>query len=571
MNLRSVVVLSACTLVALGAPVGALAAPTASQITSPASPAAVTYDQENPGSFHVAGTTSGGTGNVDLRCYWGASSALVASALTVTNGAFAADVPLTGAQFAALDSNYCVLRAVPAGTTPPAPPGQPSPFEGPETGWGGTTQNRLGPAGAPNPADTLYDYRWHRVQKRAYNGYYSAGDCGLCETSLFDPTTFANSHQIWYQGAALWSVEPTKGVPTQSAVQVDGVDVYNPAGARAGFSHVLQNNPGFPALAYASSVDPITGDLTIIETDPFVSCSPQPAVYPPSDLTCSAFAPPVVTLERKIVQDHQGLKVTISDNWRSNDGLPHQLDARYAEGTASDNYALQGHETRYDFSWTGAGFTAYADGTDIAPPPSAPASVYVKTDATTPESGDGTNPFGAVTYRTTPSSIRVLDGSASPTNGYDTWFARYQRTIPASGDLVIEQVYSHDYSLTGVRAIEADTGQAPPAAGDLTTPAAPVDATVTPAPTTVAASTPASAPVKCKVPKLRGRTLPAAKRLLRHNHCRLGKVTRKASARMRPGRVLASTPRAGSRRASGARIAVRIASARTTLSAPGRS
>ena len=43
------------------------------------------------------------------------------------------------------------------------------------------------------------------------------------------------------------------------------------------------------------------------------------------------------------------------------------------------------------------------------------------------------NPFGAVTYRTTPSSIRVLDGSASPINGYDTWFARYQRTIPASG------------------------------------------------------------------------------------------------------------------------------------------
>ena len=64
--------------------------------------------------------------------------------------------------------------------------------------------------------------------------------------------------------------------------------------------------------------------------------------------------------------------------------------------------------------------------------------------------------------------------------------------------------------------------------------------------------------VKCKVPKLRGRTLRTAKRMLVRNHCRLGKVTRKATTRMRPGRVLVSKPRAGSKRPRGTRIAVRL-------------
>jgi PASTA domain len=557
MQLRQVALVASVTLVVLVAPTAALAAPTASQITAPASPAIVNYDHEHPGNLHVAGTTSGGAGNVDVRCYFGTESRPVAANVTVNNASFAIDVPLTDALFANLNSHYCVLRAVPAGTTPSAAPGQPSPFQGPETAVSGAKQFRLGVAGAPNPADTLSDWGWHGVQKRAYSAYYSAGDCGLCETSLFDPGSFASSSQIWYEGAAMFTGDPG-ATPTRSGVQIDGVDVYTGAGAENVAE--LANNPGFPALEFSSSLDPVTGDSKLVETDPFVACTPQPAAFPPSDATCPAFAPSKVVLERTIVQDHQGLQVTITDRWHSNDAQPHELDAYYWEGTASENNA---HENRYDFSWTGAGFAAHPSGSNIAPPPTTPASVYVKVDATTPESGDGQNPFGAITYKTVaPSGIQMVHGSVLGAPDFTTWASHYQHTIPASGDLVIEQVYSHDYSLAGVKALEQDADPAP--AGGSTPPAdAPAPAVdALPAVTPIPAA--AAVPPKCTVPKLRGRTLRSAKRLLRRHHCRLGKVTRIASTRVRPGRVLGTKPRRGARRSNGARIAVRVARAPKT-------
>ena len=87
--------LIAVVAVFLVVPALASAAPTGSHISTPANPAYVTADNENPGALHVAGSTSGGTGNVDLRCYFGPTSALLASNVAVVNGAFATDVALT--------------------------------------------------------------------------------------------------------------------------------------------------------------------------------------------------------------------------------------------------------------------------------------------------------------------------------------------------------------------------------------------------------------------------------------------------------------------------------------------
>jgi beta-lactam-binding protein with PASTA domain len=63
------------------------------------------------------------------------------------------------------------------------------------------------------------------------------------------------------------------------------------------------------------------------------------------------------------------------------------------------------------------------------------------------------------------------------------------------------------------------------------------------------------------VPKLRGKTLPQAKRLLAKAHCKLGKVSHKTSSRVRVGRVLATRPKPGAKRAAGARIPVTLATA----------
>src|SRR6478672_10798015 len=105
-------------------PALASAAPTATHISAPSDPAYVTGDKNNPNTLHVAGTTSGGTGNVDLRCYSGAGSTALASAVPVVSGAFATDVSLTKTLLASIGYPlpFCTLRAVPTGTVPAAAP-----------------------------------------------------------------------------------------------------------------------------------------------------------------------------------------------------------------------------------------------------------------------------------------------------------------------------------------------------------------------------------------------------------------------------------------------------------------
>jgi len=571
-------------LVSLAAPAGAspLPPPTASQILNPSSPTFVTYDAANPGSLHVDGTTTGGTGAVDLVCYAGSAFHLVASGVSAASNAFSTDIPLTDALLDGLGSafGYCVLRAVPTGTTPPAPPDQQSPFEGPAISWGVDRPYTLGQFGPPNPPDQKWDYLIKHPQSRAYNDYYTAASCGLCDTYLYDPVTLAVSNPIWWANAGLYFKIPYNSVQ-RSTVQVDGVNVY----AAGGLTGTLRNNPGFPMISYSRSVDPLTGDMEILETDSFVPCAPDPAAYPPVDATCPGFGAANVTLNRSILQNHDGRQVTIVDSWESTDAQPHELDVAYDDSNYDTNWAQAGHGSLYDFTWTPTpGFKPYADGTEIAPPAGGPVTMYVQSDATTPAGGDAKNPFGALTYGTPPCALHLERVPSLAHGGGADWHARYKATIPAAGDLVITQVYSHDYSLAAVQALAHDAEQALPTVSDtpepcpLNPPSPPSggSGSTTPPPATTSGSTqttpaaPAGVPPapsavppspKCRVPNLRGRTLRGAKRLLRRAHCRLGTVRRVQSARVRPGRVLKTTPRAGTMRRPGARITVRVARA----------
>jgi PASTA domain-containing protein len=75
-------------------------------------------------------------------------------------------------------------------------------------------------------------------------------------------------------------------------------------------------------------------------------------------------------------------------------------------------------------------------------------------------------------------------------------------------------------------------------------------------PPPVIAPPPARPSVTCHVPKLRGKTLRRAKRLLHRNHCGVGKIRRRATGRQMAGRVLASKPRARSVRPAGTKVAL---------------
>jgi subtilisin family serine protease len=78
-----------------------------------------------------------------------------------------------------------------------------------------------------------------------------------------------------------------------------------------------------------------------------------------------------------------------------------------------------------------------------------------------------------------------------------------------------------------------------------------------PAPAPAPAVTPAPAPAPvCIVPRLRGKTLAAAKNALRSRNCSLGRVTRAHSSVVRKGRVLRQSKPAGTRLKAGTKIAV---------------
>ncbi|HUK95678.1 MAG TPA: PASTA domain-containing protein [Gaiellaceae bacterium] len=64
----------------------------------------------------------------------------------------------------------------------------------------------------------------------------------------------------------------------------------------------------------------------------------------------------------------------------------------------------------------------------------------------------------------------------------------------------------------------------------------------------------AALPVVCVVPKVVGRALPKARKMIVKAHCRVGKVTRKTSSRRLQGRVLKQKPKPGRRLPKGARV-----------------
>jgi hypothetical protein len=618
----------------------AAAAPTASQISTPTSPAFVTFDPEHPSALQIAGTTSGGTGNVDLRCYFGAKAPVLASNVGVSNaGNFSVGIPVTAGLIGVLGDNPepdCVLRAVPAGTIPAAPPGQASSWQGPDIGFGQHRSQRVGAGYGSTPADTLYDFFLSRAQHAALDDYDSISSCGLCDTYLYAPGNKAPSNPIWWSNAAVFA--NPDGVNDRLGMKIDGANAYS--GYSAYYTKQVGNdlvdNPGFPSISEAYNVDALSGDTTINESGPYAVCAEDRLAFPPTASSCANFADSGVHYDRTIRQTENGSLVTIVDHWKSVDGKSHELDAIYEDIEKSENSGIAGRGGRIDFPWLQNGFAGYSDGTHVARPPSAPASVFVKVDgSTSAQFGDNTNPFGAVIYGTQPSEIttgKIGDGAAT-----GNWKVRYQRTVPAGGEISVAVAYTHDFTLAPVqsRSAAAQTAIAAPSvnidapadgaivdatsvhvAGTASSPdgqasvkvngsvasVAPdghwavdvplseganqilaevsnklgvtsnavvsVTRTASPAPaaatttTTVASTTAVAArPVRCVVPKLRGKTLKKAKTLLKHAHCRVGKVVSKTSTKVKPGHVLKTRFKAGTRHPTGTRVRLTVAKA----------
>jgi hypothetical protein len=69
---------------------------------------------------------------------------------------------------------------------------------------------------------------------------------------------------------------------------------------------------------------------------------------------------------------------------------------------------------------------------------------------------------------------------------------------------------------------------------------------------------PRASTAACRVPRLRGKRLSTAKRAIRRARCRVGKVRRRYSRRVRKGRVISQTPRAKARRRVGTKVGLAV-------------
>lgn len=66
----------------------------------------------------------------------------------------------------------------------------------------------------------------------------------------------------------------------------------------------------------------------------------------------------------------------------------------------------------------------------------------------------------------------------------------------------------------------------------------------------------------CKVPKVEGKKLAAAKTALRHAHCAVGKITKTYSTRVKKGRVVSSKPGQGTRHRAGTKVKLVVSKGR---------
>jgi uncharacterized delta-60 repeat protein len=71
-------------------------------------------------------------------------------------------------------------------------------------------------------------------------------------------------------------------------------------------------------------------------------------------------------------------------------------------------------------------------------------------------------------------------------------------------------------------------------------------------------------PPLCIVPKVKGKTLKAAKRSIKRAHCSVGKVTRAFSAKVKRGRVLSQKPKPGRKLAAGSKVRLTLSKGKKT-------
>jgi hypothetical protein len=577
--------LAFCLLAGLVLAAPAHAAITASTITAPGNGSELFFNGDSgAGSVTVRGTVTGATAasKGDLVCYTVSDTKLtkIASGVDVSTGAFAINASLSPiAGFA------CRLAMIPAGTS------------------------KTGSAAAVfgGPAISVSDQFSHSSSGSLF-GYYilvgtlpwsfafqSLGDCPVTTSFATDPSTLG-SFSLFAGNACLpksSGVGPAAG--TRSSLQVDGQNAYPPAAISS-----LSTQAGFQPLSYGALFNPAHDTVAINEIDTPTVCDP-PATFPPTTATCPSLHDSGIQVQQSTRLLPGGQVARVTQRFSSVDGRSHAIDLLFSQAVQAPS---SGESPGFVFPGQSS-FATHNQPDSFAAFPGGPGSVIAIGNASgfLPATS---NPIGAITYNVPPASLDFTSAKGAQTA---TFLMHYAATIPAGGSTVYDWSFSQASSspaLATLEAIERDRfglptisisrprnratvrsalirvqGRAQDAVSiasvNINGHGVPVATggafvatvrvrkgknTIRATATNAAGNTSSKAitvtykPPPCKVPRLRGKTLAAARRALTSHGCALGHLSRHHSRAVRKGRVISSTPTAGAKHRNGTKVAL---------------
>jgi hypothetical protein len=447
---------------ALAGAAPAMAAVTSSTITSVTTPDGFTanpvggqlfsgwsYDDASKQSTVVSGTVTTDDNNaadtVDVRCYWGDGGNYSSFETGVTvnpDGTFA-----TGPQ--TNSDQTCHLAAVDPSYGNPL---DSTKFQGPVYGIG-YQEDDYRISGGPNDGQR-YNLFSDGHQAKGYMEWESSGYGGLAWTQPLSASHLAYGYYSpWDYAAALYTGNYSGDNYGRSEIQVDGKDAYNTYGAYSltndGNGHNAQDNGNYPTLTWTNNVDPLTGDMTITESEPLVDCgsTPYPATAQcdqPSNATQASFNQTGVTFDRSVKQSKDGQQATVTDTYTSSDGAQHALDVEYDQYSDEESYP--------QYKFPGSDYHYYFQGDSVDLPAQAVGSILVY-PAYYGDSAEDYGIPGAMTYLTQPDRAFFNYGS-------NEFALQYRRTVPAGGSVSITHVFSVANDMAQVKALAAQAEDA---------------------------------------------------------------------------------------------------------------
>jgi hypothetical protein len=579
----------------------ALAAVTGASFSSPSDGAELFYDYDTgAGSVQVDATLAGASSGdrVDLRCYTPVKSLPpLATGIDASSGT----VAFTASLFAAR-GQVCRLALVPAGTAPTGDAAKP--YEGPvisvseqrSQSWSGQTYGYFISSGTPSWAFA----------------FGSAGQCAVRGSFATDLSTL--QYYSAFAGDDCLGQAASPPSPSRSALQIDGQNAFLPGAVGATFnsqtgalsSPGLTAQPGFIPISYTASFDAAHDTVAIDDTEAPMICDP-PATYPPNSTNCPSLHDSGVRLKQRTTLLPGGQVARVTDTLSDVDGRPHTIDADFDQQVGDSQFtAAPGFEFPNQRS-----FATHARPDAFSAWQSGPQSIVVIRDATS--SPSVSNPVGTITFNRPPTSATFASATGA---AVAQLLLDYVDSLPAGGSITYDWSYSQAAGSAGLAPLEqlerdrmaapAVTIAHPPngavatnsrllvsgtatdnvGVASFTVDGAGVPLTPSGAFSTVVRlrrganvitatasdaagnSTTASATVtfdprpQCRVPRLDGVKLAAARRALSRTHCALGRVRRRRArgthAIRRRGRVLSTNPRRGSVRPPGTRVAVTV-------------